>query len=270
MLKFVQQKLRQKTQTRAKKAKRPSLFWFLTEAGRATAELGISYPYRKLFTDHTQGDGHPVLVIPGFMSTDVSTVHLRRYISNMGYRALPWELGRNYGKTEFIEQLSIQIEQIHAQYSEKVSLIGWSLGGIFARQLGKRHPDKVRQIITLGSPFKGVGEGNNVAWIYNLLKGTNQVAPASEDLLEEIPASAPVPTTAIYTKQDGIVPWRLCMEEESYLHQNIEVRGSHFGLGHNLSVMRIVADRLQYREENWVAFRTDNVLEDWFLYPSVG
>lgn len=269
MVKLVKQKLWQRFGARPNTVKRPSMLWFLTEFGRATAELGASYPYRKLFTDHHHGDGHPVLVIPGFMATDVSTVHLRRYISGMGYEALPWELGRNYGRTEFIEQLSIQIEQIHEKYGRKVSVIGWSLGGIFARQLGKRHPHQIRQVITLGSPFKGVGQANNVAWIYNLLKGTNRVAPASSSLLDDIPLAAPVPTTAIYTKQDGIVPWRLCMEEETAIHQNVEVRGSHFGLGHNLSVMRIIANRLQYQEENWVAFSTDNILEDWFLYPSM-
>lgn len=255
--------------TQHTETKRPSLFWLLTEAGRATAEWGLSHPYRMLFSEKGIGDGHPVIVIPGFMSTDSSTANLRRHINDLGYTALGWGMGRNYGRPEYMDDLCVRVCEISAKYGCQVSVIGWSLGGIFARQLGKRQPEEVRQIITMGSPFRGVGKANNVAWIYNFLKGTNRVASASKELLEDLPKPAPVPTTAIYSKQDGIVPWRLCMEiEETSIHQNVEVRGSHFGLGHNPSVMRIIADRLQYEQNNWTAFSTSSVLEDWLLYPS--
>lgn len=258
------------TTTQHIKAKRPSIFWLLTEAGRATAEWSLSHPYRMLFCDKGIGDGHPVLVIPGFMSSDSSTANLRRYIDDLGYTALGWDMGRNYGRPDYMKELRERVCSIADEYDSEVSIIGWSLGGIFARQLGKQQPDEVRQIITLGAPFRGVGKANNVAWLYNFLKGTKRVAPASKELLADLPKPAPVPTTAIYTKQDGIVPWRLCMElEETSIHQNVEVRGSHFGLGHNPSVMRIIADRLQYERHNWTAFSSSNALEDWLLYPSV-
>ncbi|MEM1324581.1 MAG: alpha/beta fold hydrolase [Bacteroidota bacterium] len=255
---------------RSNRIKRPSLFWLLTEAGRATAEIGISYPYRYLFAEKNSGDGHPVIVLPGFMATDASTIQLRDYINKLGYTALPWKMGRNYGHTHYIEQLGEYVDQLYQLHGCKVSIIGWSLGGIFARQLAKAHPDKVRQVITLGAPFRGVGKANNVAWLYNFLKGTRRVAPASQELLDDLPKPAPVPTTAIYTKQDGIVPWQLCMEEkETRIHQNIEVRSSHFGMAHNPSVLRIIADRLQLEEYSWREFSTNYMLEDWILYPSV-
>lgn len=253
-----------------KRVKRPSLFWLMTEGSRSVAELGVSFPYQLLFSGKGAGDRHPVLVLPGFMATDVSTIYLRRYVRRLGYTPYAWQLGRNYGKPEFLDQLELQIAQIYEQHSEKISVIGFSLGGVFARELGKRHADKIRQVITLGSPFLGVGEANNVSWLFSLLNGNKKPERTNEQLLKDIPRPAPVPTTAIYTKQDGIVPWRLCMEiEETSIHQNIEVLGSHFGLIHNLSVMRIISDRLQYSRGNWMHFQSDNILEDWLLYPSL-
>jgi alpha/beta superfamily hydrolase len=255
---------------KSKNIKRPSLFWLLTEAGRATAEMGLSYPYRYLFAEKGSGDGHPVLVIPGFMASDTSTTQLRSYIDRIGYTAIPWKIGRNYGHPDYVDQLNDYVEELYALHGCKVSIIGWSLGGIFARQIAKAHPDKVRQVMTLAAPFRGVGKANNVGWLYKFLKGTRRVAPASQELLDDLPKPAPVPTTAIYTKQDGVVAWELCMEEkETRIHQNIEVRSSHFGMANNPSVLRIIADRLQLEEHRWCEFSTSNILEDWLLYPSV-
>lgn len=252
-----------------KKVKRPSFFWLLTEAGRALTELGISYPYRKLFANPECGDGHPVLVLPGFLASDTSTARLRSYLDSIGYVAYGWEMGRNYGKEEALYELSDLVEKIHKEHRRKVSIIGWSLGGVYARQLGKMQSDKVRQVITLACPFRGIGEANNVAWIYNLITGGERVADVNQDLIRDLPKPAPVPTTCIYSKQDGVVPWEYCMEAvEDHLHQNIEVRGSHLGMAHNPSVLKIITDRLQYSQEDWQYFYPDNVVEDLLLYPS--
>ena len=251
-------------------AKRPSLFWLFTEGGRAMAEWGLSIPFRKLTNYENSGDGHPVLVIPGFMASDTSTKTLRCFLEEAGYAAHGWDLGRNLGKAEFLTALGNQLDELYALYGQKVSIIGWSLGGVFARQIAKRDPEKVRQVITLGSPFKGISQPNNVAWIYNILKGTKRVADITEELRQDLPNPAPVPTTAIYTKQDGIVPWQLCLEdEETAIHQNIEVRGSHLGLGHNPAVLRIIFDRLQYSAADWVHFQPSNPVESLVLYPSM-
>lgn len=249
---------------------RPSLFWLLTEGGRAITELGLSIPYRKFFADRKKGDGHPILVLPGFMATDTSTKPIRRYLDSLGYEAYTWDLGRNTAKIKFIELLIDRLVEVSEYHEEPVSLIGWSLGGVFARQLAKAKPEMVRQVITLGSPFQGIHQPNNVAWVYNLISGGKRIKDIDPVLFENIPLPAPVPTTAIYTKEDGIVPWELCVEkEETAIHQNIQVRGSHLGLGVNHAVLDIIADRLQYSADNWEHFSPKSIVKDILFYPSL-
>jgi pimeloyl-ACP methyl ester carboxylesterase len=255
--------------TQAPKTKRPSLFLLATEIGRALTEASVSVPFRTLYSQNKSGDGHPVLVLPGFMASDNSTVALRSFIDKIGYNALPWELGRNYANIQHLGVLVDKIEEIYDAYGEQISLVGWSLGGVFARQIAKQKPDLIRQIITLGSPFRGVHKPNNVAWIYNQLVKRKTIKEVAPELVKEFPKPAPVPTTAIYTKGDGVVPWQLCLEHETYFHQNIQVRGSHLGLGFNPAVLRIITDRLQYQEANWVQFSSQNLMEDLVLYPSL-
>lgn len=251
------------------KVNKPSLFWFLTEGTRASIEYGFNIPY-SLFNSHAEsGDGHPVLVLPGFMTTDFSTRPLRRFLDKCGYASYGWELGRNYAKEEFIDELITKIESLYLQYKKKISLIGWSLGGIYARQLAKERPHLIRQIITLGSPFKSVHKPNNAHWIYNILTNGQGVKGVDPDLLADIPLPAPVPTTAIYSKQDGIVPWDVCIEEEDELHQNVEVNGSHIGLGVNNTVLNIIADRLKFSRENWVHYNNEEVAEKQFGFCSI-
>lgn len=251
------------------KTTRPSLFWLLTEGGRAMTEMGVSIPYRTLFANKGKGDGHPVFVIPGFMSTDYSTLPLRKYLKHSGYSVYRWGLGRNTADVKYIDLLLEKVDAIYAKHNEKISLIGWSLGGVFARQIAKSRPDAIRQVITMASPFKGVRNQNNVAWLYNLITNKARVRNIDRQLIEDIPLPAPVPTTAIYTKQDGIVPWQLCLEDEDEIHQNVQVRGSHFGLGVNPTVLEIIVDRLQYSEENWVPFQPNNMFTELLFYPSV-
>ena len=248
---------------------RPSLFWLLTEGGRAFAELGFFLPYQKFLAGKGYGDKHPVMVLPGFMASDVSTKPLRKFLTQAGYTAYGWDLGRNTAKVKFLDLLLNKLEGVYEEHGEKISLIGWSLGGVFARQLAKARPALIRQVITLGSPFKGLDQPNNVAWIYNLISNGKRASDIDPVLFENIPLPAPVPTTAIYTKEDGIVPWQLCLEEEDEIHQNIQVRGSHFGLGVNPAVLEIIADRLLYTQDNWEYFSETNILKDLLFYPSL-
>ena len=253
----------------SKQVGRPSFFWLFTEIGRAATEYGASVPYRKLFAPKNKGDEHPVLVLPGFMASDFSTRPLRKFIQRLGYQAYGWDLGRNTAKPEFLDILFDKLDQIYEKHDRRVSLIGWSLGGVFARQLAKARPELVRQVITLGSPFAGIDQPNNVAWVYNLISGGKRVRDVDPVLIENIPLPAPVPTTAIYTKEDGIVPWQLCIEKEDKIHQNIQVRGSHLGLGVNPSVMEIIADRLLLTKRNWTYFESSNKVKDFLFYPSL-
>lgn len=249
--------------------KRPSLFWLVTEAGRAVTELGLTYSYQKLNRSKAFGDGHPVLILPGFMATKRSTAVLRSFIAERGYAVYDWGLGRNRGKTEYLDRLLDRMDEIHHRHRQTISIIGWSLGGVFARQLAKERPAITRQVITLGSPFQDIAQPNNIAWLHTLISGGRTVRDLDPRLIQNLPAPAPVPTTAIYSKEDGIVPWQVCMErEEDELHQNIQVHGSHCGLGVNSSVLHVIEDRLCRDKSNWSHFKAKGLLEG-LVYPSL-
>ncbi len=243
--------------------KRPSLALGLTEGLRAILELGTYFPYRFLTKNEGGGDGHPVLILPGFMASDFSTIPLRSFIHKLGYKVYGWGEGRNYAHTDYIDLLNKKLERIFLKHKEPITIIGWSLGGIYARQLAKNNPCIIRQIVVMGSPFKGVDKANNATWMYDLLKKSKIITDElDEKLLVDFPIPAPVPTTAIFTKEDGVVPWELCLEDEDDWHQNIQVRGSHLGLGVNPLVLQIVADRLNFDKSNWEYFETGNFVED--------
>ena len=242
-------------QNKQQAIKRPSLLLYLTEGFRAIRERVQSIKFRKEFVPLIKGDGHPVLVIPGFITDDSSTKGLRNFIDKIGYQSYPWELGRNYANLEDINTLLDKLEVIYAQHQQKISLIGWSLGGVYARELAKAKPHLIRQVITLGSPFGGIQEPNNATWLFNLIQG-KKAQELDKEWLATLPTPAPVPTTALYSKKDGVVPWQVCRERiEDALHQNVEVRSSHVGMGYNQEVFVIIADRLPYAEENWQLYR---------------
>jgi pimeloyl-ACP methyl ester carboxylesterase len=224
--------------------KKPALFWYLTEGIRATFELLRCLVFMAFYRypNPPKSDGRPVMVIPGFLGNDLSTRLLRKFIGKLGYTVYGWELGTNLGNLNDLKTLSARVKSLQTQHGEKISLIGWSLGGIYARELAKENPQAVRRIITLGSPFSDLEAPNHARWIFDLINKGEQL---DAQWSAKIPLPAPVPTTAIYSKQDGIVPWAACMEQmPDAAHQNIEVRGSHFGLPANIAVFQIVKTRL--------------------------
>jgi len=242
--------------------KKPSFLWFSTEIGRAALEYAFMLPYRYLYTNEVTGDGHPVFVIPGFMATDKSTKPLRDFLNKIGYNAYGWGLGRNYGEEEHIDILLNQVDVLFQKHKKKVSLIGWSLGGIFVRQIAKTNPHLIRQVITLGSPFGSITGSNHASWLHKFITGGKGDDIIDPELLLDIPKPAPVPTTAIYSKQDGIVPWEYCMEEETDIHQNIQVIGSHLGFGVNPIVLQIIEDRLKHNRSDWAKFEPKSSFEE--------
>ena len=229
-----------------------------SEVGRALVELGAFKMSKPLLKRLGKGDGHPVLVFPGFMASDTSTQPLRNLLNEVGYAAYGWELGRNYGSPQYILYCIKRLESIFAQNGNKrVSLIGWSLGGVYAREVAKERPDLIRQVITLGSPFAGLKEPNNVAWIYNIISGGKKVKDIPSEFLDGLDTPPPVPTTAIYTKGDGIVSWQYCLEkEEGPMRQNIQVKGSHCGLAHNPTVLPIILNRLSLQKHEWQPYQS--------------
>lgn len=223
--------------------KKPSWFLNLTEIFRAIVDLLRGLIFRVSYKTKMSDDRHPVLVVPGFLGSDFSTSFLRKFITEMGHPAFGWGLGRNLGDLEDLVRLTQHLEMIYAKYNHKVTLIGWSLGGVYARELAKQNPQLVHQVITLGSPFKGLNAPNHARWVFDLMGKEDQLSPEE---IAKIPEPAPVLTTAVYTKQDGIVPWQMCMEDkEDSLHRNVEVWGSHCGLIFNPKVLEIVVAQLQ-------------------------
>lgn len=203
------------------------------------------------------GDGHPVVVFPGLGGAPFTTSHLRRFIADCGFASHCWGRGINTGPDgEFdgwLDGLEADLRQRHAQCGRKVSLVGWSLGGIYARELARRRPECVRQVITLGTPFAALRGATHAETLYSLLNGNaSQLTAAMQSRLRECP---PVPTTSIYSKTDGVVCWRGCVQKRTPLSESVEVGASHLGMVTHPQVLRIVADRLAQPEGQWRPWR---------------
>ena len=235
-------------------ARPPNRFWTFTE-GRALFELGAFYASRPILSQLPKGDGHAVMVLPGFMATNNSTIPMRRLLQDLGYSAHGWDSGRNLRITEeLLQRLEAQLHELHETGGGKVSLIGWSLGGVLARELAKMHPDLVRLVISLGSPISDDRNHTNAARLFHLFNGDEpeNLRGGQFSGLDEAP---PVPTTSILTKTDGVVHWRGSVQAEGkHPSENIEVYASHCGLGVNPSVMIAIADRLAQDEGTWAPF----------------
>lgn len=240
--------------SKRQQVKRPPIRLLMTESYRAFIVERARYRrFMRRHKFHEQGDGHPVLVIPGLIASDVSTRPLRQFLKKSGYYAYGWGRGNNLAQMEDFHFLGERLEELYLKHEQKVSLIGWSLGGIFARQLAKEKPQLVRQLITLACPFAGPEQPNNAKWFYDLISTIRRDKALDREWIADIPNPAPVPTTAFYSKEDGIVPWELCREQiEDEIHQNIEVNTPHTGMGVNPKVLQIIVDRLQYDASHWV------------------
>jgi dienelactone hydrolase len=200
-----------------------------------------------------RGDGHSVLVLPGLAAPDLSTGVLRRFLSRRGYRPHRWQQGFNFGpRPGVLEACLERVHSLHRSSGRKVSLIGWSLGGVYARELAKMAPDAVRCAISLGTPFAGPPTATNAWRLYEFVSGQRVGEHALHAGLHEAP---PVPTTSIYSRTDGVVAWRCSIQAPARHAENIEVRASHVGMGAHPAVLHAVADRLAQSEGDWRPFR---------------
>ncbi|MEL6836064.1 MAG: alpha/beta fold hydrolase [Bacteroidota bacterium] len=254
------------------KLPRPSLLRFIGEPILVWRDIWRLHQFQKTYAIKQDGDGHPVLVLPGLLGSDLATSYLRRFINKLGYTAYGWRMKTNLGDIRKLHNLLKTIEDLHDKHQSKVSIIGWSLGGVYARQLAKRRPDLVRQIITMGAPFADIEQSNNAAWFYKLLNSRRPLTEADREWIREIPVPAPVPTTAMYSKKDGVVPWRACMEQTpDDWHQNIEVVGSHFGFPYIPSIWVVIEDRLKLAQEDWKPFvQQEKHTHRLVRFPSLG
>jgi pimeloyl-ACP methyl ester carboxylesterase len=217
--------------------RRPDRRLLLAEGPRVLAELTSLMPASPFLYQAPRGDGHPVLLMPGLGGGDGSTTVLRGFLSSLGYQGHPWNLGTNRGPgmPDLLVNLATRLDEVFAAAGErKVSIVGWSLGGVYARVLAHHYPKKVRQVVTLGSPFAGSPRSTS-----------SQLRSLAGEPLPGIPC------TAVFSKTDAIVPWQMATQQPTEIAENVEVYSSHIGLGFNPAVLYAVADRLANREGQW-------------------
>lgn len=229
--------------------KRPSKLQALAEPVRVAGELATSVSLLALLPLLPKGDGHPVLVLPGFMAADSSTWVLRSTLARRGYVVYPWGLGRNLGPTPAVANgIPELLESIYERHGRPVSIVGQSLGGVYARHEARRSPHKVRQLVTLGTPVRlGTRAVSNAEPLYSLLQSIH--ASSAADLDDGVPLDVPV--TALHTVTDGILSWEACLVRPSPNAENVRVVGSHSGMSVNPAAIYVVADRLAQAVGQW-------------------
>jgi pimeloyl-ACP methyl ester carboxylesterase len=229
--------------------RRPSRWLLAAEGPRAVGELVLLQAARPLLAGAPRGDGHQVLVLPGLGASDRSTIPLRRFLRRLGYRVHDWTLGTNIPSAAMFGRLRARLEHLREQDPEPMSLVGWSLGGAYARRIARGSPKTVRTVITLGTPFRSLpGYESNAAPVMRA------AARSEGDVTRRWSGGErplPVPSTSVFSRSDGVVPWRACLNSEEGPHETIEVLASHCGLGHHPAALFVVADRLAQAPGEW-------------------
>jgi pimeloyl-ACP methyl ester carboxylesterase len=245
-----------------------SLARLATEPPRAALDVAALAAVWPMLTTARRGDGHPVLVLPGWLTGDAATLPLRTALGALGHDVSAWSLGRNRGPTgRVVQELRSRLDQLHRSSGRRVSLVGWSLGGRYAQELARAAPASIRGIVTLGSPVT-----RQAPWMRSASSMVDRGPhlPRGVDALPRFWAergSLRVPATSVYSRSDGIVPWSSCRYEHRTRRENVEVRGSHLGLGYNPAVLWLLADRLGMAEGSWRPFKPPAALRP--LFPTV-
>ena len=228
-------------------ARRRALVLAATEPARTLMTAGAVAAAVPLLRWAPRGEPHPVLVLPGYLASDASTRVLRTWLRRLGYPVVGWALGRNRGPTQEVAgELPLLLDRLAREHGTSVSIVGWSLGGIYARRLARRAPRQVRQVISLGSPFA-------------LTDG--RVARGS------LARPLSVPSTAVYSRWDGVVDWRACRQQPGPTSENVAVRSSHLGMGTDPAVLWVVADRLAQPRHEWRPFERPTRFGLGTLFP---
>jgi pimeloyl-ACP methyl ester carboxylesterase len=246
---------------------KPSLLSSMLEA-RALLEIA-SLPYALPLLMHApRGDGHPVLLLPGFMGAEGSLMALEIFLRSRGYAVQTWGLGRNVGfRPGHASAIEQKIRYMHHESGRKVSLVGWSLGGVFALYGAHQATECVRNVVTLGSPISVDASGSAVPpllkALYRLVahplgSAAHSMQPRAKTMRER--KLLPMPVSCLYSLSDGVVPpQEATTDGDPALHENVRVWGSHTGLGFNPLVLQIVADRLAQPEGQWQPYRPASV-----------
>ncbi len=246
------------------KIKRPSITKTFTEVARGIFEymsLQATLPLAKALAK--EGTGQPVLVLPGFGLDDNNTRQLREFLDDKNNCAYGWGNGKNLRfNASTAERLIKLIDEIRKEHDgAKINLVGHSLGGILAREMARDMPGKINQVITMGSPFGCLPHRKSTMFLLRNIIGlfNSGMGPIfkSEKIAKQLLSPPPVPTTSIYSRDDGVVNWRTCSNPLTKTTENIEVKGSHLGLVFNPVVMFVIADRLAQPQGSWEPFATE-------------
>lgn len=192
-----------------------------------------------------RGDGHLVVDIPGWKAPELTGAPLRAYLARLGYDARGWGFGTNTGDPRRdVERLSARVLELVDERGEPASLVGWSLGGVIAREVARRHPDAVRRVVTYGTPVTGGARHTSVA------RSSTAGADAHADrVARRLDAASPirVPLTVLFSRRDGVVAWQACIDRSTPSAEHVEVSSTHLGMGFDPDVWTVVADRLARR-----------------------
>ncbi len=250
--------------------RRPSLWNALLELRTGPELLTFVASAPALVGLLPRGEGRHLLVLPGFTAGDASTAALRAALRALGHRPHGWGLGPNLGPTdEILDGIVVRLDELVRRNEGPIDLVGWSLGGIYARELARIAPDHVRQVITLGSPFQIADPGaTNAAAAWRRLSDRHSERVTLPRVPDHAREPVPVPTTAIYSRSDGVARWTDCIDPPRPRAENIEVRGSHCGLGHNPAVLLVVADRLAQPDGTWTPFVPPALVRPLFPEPT--
>lgn len=237
---------------------------------RAFLEMALLPASLPLLMEAPKGDGHPVLLVPGFMASETSLVALKVFLQSKGYDVHTWGLGRNVGfRSKHANALPQKIRYLHHITGRKVSLVGWSLGGVFSLYSAQSAMDSVRGVITLGSPVSieastGSQSPTPLKALYRLVShrlgaSAHMMQPRAKAMRER--RRPDVPTSCLYSLTDGVVPpQEATIDGDPAIHENIRVPGSHVGLGFNGIVLAVIADRLAQPEGHWKPFEPQGLL----------
>ena len=231
---------------------RPSLTLLGTEPFRAAMEFA-QHKFTKS-TGSQPGDGHPVVIFPGLGGDGKSVATLRAHCRALGYNAFDWGQGFNTGPKgdldDWLHTMQSQVAHLRSDHFQQATLIGWSLGGLYAREIGKLMAPRIRQVITMGTPFNAEADHTNAGWLFRLLGGNSPVMDRA--LSQRLRTPPPMRTTSIYSRSDGVVAWQTCRHDKvSHLVHDIEINSSHVGMGWNRDVLAVVADRLGQPPGPW-------------------
>lgn len=205
------------------------------------------------------GEGRPVLLVPGFTATDRLMGRLKRFLNDIGYDAHGWGQGRNMGvRQDLLDGFNQRVARLADNTGQKVSIIGWSGGGMYARASASAQPALVRQVITMGTPFK-LTEDKLEYLPEGIYRLHERLSPGDSPEVQDIDplqwfASPPVPSTSLYSERDALSPWPFCLDASDTQSENLHVPGSHAAMPYNPLMYYVIADRLSQREDNWQPF----------------